>query len=71
MGEHKAYVQDLFDEGKIILGGAATDGMLDVLIYHVDTAEEARRLFYNDPAVMAGIGYPELHPFQIGHLEGR
>jgi hypothetical protein len=71
MREHAAYVRDLFDEGKITLGGSGSDGELEVLIYHVDTAEEARRLFYNDPAVMAGIGYPELHPFVIGHPEGK
>jgi uncharacterized protein len=65
---HRDYVMDLFEQGKIVMGGTAVDGTLDVLIYRVDSAVEARRLFYNDPAVIAGIGYPELHPFQIGHL---
>jgi uncharacterized protein YciI len=71
MGLHKEYVTSLFEQGKIVMGGTATDGTLGVLIYRVYSAEEARRLFYNDPAVIAGIGYPELHPFQIGHLNGR
>ena len=66
MGQHMDYVKNLFHNGKIILGGAAADGAVGILIYRVDSAEEARHLFDNDPAVMAGIGYPELHPFNIG-----
>lgn len=68
MGEHTDYIQTLFKEGKIVLSGEGTEGTLGVVIYRVYAAEEARRLFYNDPAVIAGIGYPELHPFQVGHL---
>lgn len=70
MGLHREYVTSLFEQGKIVMGGAATDGTLGVLIYRVYSADEARHLFYNDPAVIAGIGYPELLPFQIGHLTG-
>jgi uncharacterized protein YciI len=66
MGQHMTYARKLFGEGKIILGGAATDGAVGILIFRVDSAEEARHLFDNDPAVLAGIGYPELHPFTIG-----
>lgn len=66
MGQHMAYARRLFSEGKIILGGAASDGAVGILIFRVDSAEEARHLFDNDPAVLAGIGYPELHPFNIG-----
>jgi uncharacterized protein len=65
MGRHMDYVRDLFDQGKIILGGAAPDGSVGILVYRADSAEEARRLFDDDPAVKAGIGYPELHPFHI------
>ncbi len=68
MGKHMDYVKDLINQGKIVMSGAAIDGTIGVLIFRVDSAEEARRYFYNDPAVIAGIGYPELHPFQIGHL---
>lgn len=68
MEQHRKYVEDLFGQGKIIMSGAVTDGTFGILIYRVETAEEARRLFYNDPAVIAGIGYPELHPFQLGQF---
>ena len=70
MAQHREYVSDLFQDGRIILSGTATDGTTGLLIYSVDTAIEARRLFYNDPAVIAGIGYPELSPFEIGHHTG-
>ena len=68
MEKHWDYVKDLIAQGKIIMSGAAIDGTIGVIIFRVDSAEEARRYFYNDPAVIAGIGYPELHPFQIGHI---
>jgi len=67
MGQHREYVGSLSEQGKIVLNGSAVDGTMGVLIYRVDSAEEARRIFYNDPAVIAGIGYPELHRFLIGH----
>jgi uncharacterized protein YciI len=68
MVRHTDYVQDMIAQGKIFLDGGAPDGTIGVLIYRVDSAIEARRLFYNDPAVIAGIGYPELYPLSIGHL---
>ncbi len=66
MEQHFAYVQRLFDQGKLLLGGAATDGAIGVLVYRVDSAEEAQRIFDDDPAVKAGIGHSELHPFRVG-----
>ncbi|MDD1666770.1 MAG: YciI family protein [Methanomicrobiales archaeon] len=71
MGEHAAYTRRLFDEGRIILGGAATDGAIGVIVWRLESAEEARRIFENDPAVRAGIGDAELHPFRIGLLAGK
>ena len=71
MGEHQAYTRRLFDEGKIVLGGAATDGAIGVIIWRLASAEEARRIFENDPAVKAGIGEAELHEFRLGLLAGK
>ena len=56
MGEHAAYTRRLFDEGKIILGGAATDGAIGVIVWKVGPAEEAREIFGHDPAVKANVG---------------
>ena len=70
MGQHQAYTQQLFDQGKIVLAGAATDGAIGTVVWRVDSAEEMRRIYDNDPAVKAGIGYPELYLFRIGLLAG-
>ena len=68
MLKHTDYIRDMIAQGNIFLQGKAPDGIISVLIYRVDSAIEARRLFYSDPAVIAGIGYPELYPLTIGHL---
>ena len=68
MEQHADYVRAMIAEGHILLDGGAPDGSLGVLIYRVYSAIEARRLFYSDPAVIDGIGYPELYPLTIGHL---
>ncbi|MEN6342073.1 MAG: YciI family protein [Methanospirillum sp.] len=70
MEQHFAYVQRLFDQGKLLLGGAATDGAIEVLVYRVDSADEARRFFDEDPAAKAAIDRSELHPFRVGLLLG-
>ena len=71
MGEHFAYNRKLFEEGKILLGGAATDGAVGIIVLRVGSAEEAHQIYENDPAVKAGIGQPELHPFRTTLLFGR
>jgi hypothetical protein len=68
MEQHTDYVRDMIAQGQILLDAGAPDGTIGVLIYRVFSAIEARRLFYSDPAVIAGIGYPELYPLTIGHL---
>jgi uncharacterized protein YciI len=71
MGEHAAYTRRLFDQGKIVLGGAATDGSIGVIVWKVGSAEEARSIFDHDPAVRANVGDAELHPFRVGMLAGK
>lgn len=68
MEEHKEYVRVMIADGQVFLDGGSPEGTLGVIIYRVSSAIEARRLFYSDPAVIAGIGYPELYPLTIGHL---
>ena len=71
MGAHFAYNDRLFAEGKILLGGAATDGAIGIIVLRVDSPDEAREIFENDPAVKAGIGPAELHRFRLGLFAGR
>jgi uncharacterized protein YciI len=68
MREHRDYIRHLSEQGKIVMSGEAPDGSVGMVLYRVDSAEEARRYFYNDPAVIAGIGYPDLYLFQTAHL---
>jgi uncharacterized protein YciI len=70
MADHSAYNRKLFERGKILLAGAATDGAIGIIVYRVESPEEIREMYENDPAVKAGIGYPDLHPFRIGHFAG-
>jgi len=39
MGQHQAYIRQLFDQGKIVLGGVATNGAIGVIVGRVDSAE--------------------------------
>ncbi len=71
MEQHFVYVRRLFDQGKLLLGGAATDGAIGVLVLRVDSAEEAQRVFDDDPAVRSGIGHSDLHPFRVGLFFGQ
>ena len=68
VGPHLAYTRQLFDQGKIVLGGAATSGAIGIIVWRVDSTEEMQRIYDNDPAVKAGIGHSELHAFRIGLL---
>ena len=60
----------LFDRGKIVLAGAATNGAIGVIVWRVDSAEEVQRIYENDPAMTAGIRHSELHSFRIGMVAG-
>ncbi|KNF08155.1 YCII-like domain-containing protein [Gottschalkia purinilytica] len=48
---HKAYLQKYIDEGKIFAKGPFTDHSGGLVIYKVDSYEEAKELAENDPAV--------------------
>ena len=70
MAGHFAYNRKLFDEGKILIGGAATNGAIGIIILRVGSAEEGQQIHENDPAVKAGIGHAELYPFRVGLFAG-
>jgi hypothetical protein len=70
MEKHLAYVRMLFNQGNILIGGAATDEPIGILVLRVDSEKEARQIYEHDSAVIARIGYTELHPFRAGMLAG-
>lgn len=68
MAQHLQYAKELFDAGKIVLGGACTDGAYGIIVFRAESEEEAQGIFNNDPAVRAGIVIAELHPYKIALL---
>lgn len=49
---HKAYLQRYIDNGKIFAKGPFTDHSGGLVIYKVDSYEEAKELAENDPAIL-------------------
>jgi uncharacterized protein YciI len=57
---HLAYINQLFQEGKVVMAGPFTDKRGGMVIYRADTMEEAQRLAEADPAVSEGARTLEL-----------
>lgn len=51
LDEHKAYLQKYIDNGKIYAKGPFTDHSGGLVIYSVDTIEEAKEIIENDPII--------------------
>ena len=63
--DHIAYVTKLREEGKVLIAGGFLDGAGDLDIIEVDTAEEAKEIYDNDPLHNALHITQEIHAF--GH----
>jgi uncharacterized protein len=65
--EHLAYMEGQSKEGKLVVAGPFLDGgtRRGVVVYRVDSAEEAKRRAEADPMVKAGRLAVELHPWQV------
>ena len=63
--EHLAHIGKMADSGKLILAGPFSDGgdLRGMLIFRVDSVEEAKALAEQDPAVKAGRLILEWHPW--------
>lgn len=51
LDEHKAYLQRYIDEGKIYAKGPFTDHSGGLIIYKVESMDEAKNLIENDPVI--------------------
>ena len=68
MSDHFLYLKDLMEKGKLFLAGPTLkqDDPYGVLIFEVDTEEEARTLLENDPSVKTGIqNISDLRPIHL------
>lgn len=63
--DHIAYVAGLREQGKVILAGGFLDGAGGLDVIEVDTVDEAREIYDNDPLRKAVHIVQEIHPF--GH----
>ena len=63
--EHMAHIVKMADTGKLLVAGPFTDNgdLRGMLIFRVDTPEEAKALAEQDPAVKAGRLILEWHPW--------
>ncbi|HEY8425899.1 MAG TPA: YciI family protein [Limnochordales bacterium] len=51
---HLEYISRLHREGKVVMAGPFGDGSGGMVIYRVDSVDEARRLVLDDPVVSGG-----------------
>lgn len=69
MGRHFAYLQELSQRGLLLLAGPCLDdGGFGIGIFKTTDAGEAQRFAADDPAVVAGLMRPELHPVRLSFL---
>jgi len=63
--EHHAHIGKMAETGKLIIAGPFADGgdLRGMLIFRVETPEEAKALAEQDPAVKAGRLILEWHPW--------
>jgi uncharacterized protein len=62
---HMAHIQQMADDGKLVLAGPFMDDqeVRGIFLFKVDSIEEAEALTANDPAVIAGTLVFELRPW--------
>lgn len=63
--QHFEYVMSVLDSGKAVIAGPLGDdtGILGIFIFRAQSAEEAKNLADEDPAVKAGFHVNEMHPW--------
>lgn len=68
ISQHFAYLQDLTDDGVVLLAGRTlnTDpSSFGIIILTAGSEKEARQIMQNDPAVRQQVMRAELYPFRI------
>ena len=52
---HREYLKGVFDSGRLAISGPFTDDSGGILVYEVDTPEQAESLIRNDPFAKRGV----------------
>jgi uncharacterized protein YciI len=71
MSAHRAYLDALLAEGRLVLAGPSLGPVFGVAIIEAGDETEARALMEADPAVRSGLQQAELSPFRVSILRGR
>lgn len=73
IAEHFAHLQQLVEEGRVLMAGRtlnADDRTFGIVVFVAESEEGARDLVRSDPAVKHGIMHAELFPFSIALWSG-
>lgn len=62
---HGNYIQDLFEKGKVLLGGPYMNNQGGLTVIRVDNEQEAIEVVKNDPAVLNKVFKATLHPMHV------
>lgn len=68
VAEHFAYLQDLTEQGRIILVGrtlTTDEHTMGLSVFRADSEGEARNIMNADPAVKKGVMTGTLYPFKV------
>jgi uncharacterized protein YciI len=68
MSEHFIYLEQKFNEGKVLIAGPCEDKSMGISIWEADSREEAEEMIYGDPAVKAGIISVEIKNYKLSFL---
>ena len=70
--EHSTYMQQLLDEGALVLAGPTLGpANTGLCIFEAEDGDAARAIMAADPPVARGIVRGQLRPFRIMHLRDR
>ena len=73
MDKHKAYCQQHFEQGKLLVYGPvmAPEGAFGLAILEVADESEARQFGENDPSVSAGMNRFSICPIYVANARGK
>ena len=65
MDEYFARLQQSLHDGRLLLAGPCEDKTFGIVIFRVQSIDDAQRFMSDDPAVRSGLMSTKLHPFRI------
>ncbi len=71
LSRHVAYLEDLTEEGIVVLYGRTQnrdESTFGIVVFRARDESEARQIMANDPAVQEGIMQAELYPYRIAMM---